>query len=47
LLGHDLGALRQGAEEFNDLLRSRVAHLQYNGRPLTDFYEPAFPDWEK
>lgn len=47
LLGHDLGALRQGAEEFNDLLRGRVAYLQYNDRPLTEFYEPAFPDWEE
>jgi cytosine/adenosine deaminase-related metal-dependent hydrolase len=47
LLGHDLGALRQGAEEFNGLLRGRVAHLQHNGRPLTEFYEPAFPDWKE
>ncbi len=45
LLGHDLGALRQGAGEFNRLLRSRVAHLEHNGRPLTKFYEPAYPDW--
>jgi hypothetical protein len=45
LLGHDLDALRQGAEVFNDLIWDRAAHLQHAGRPLTEFYEPAFPDW--
>jgi cytosine/adenosine deaminase-related metal-dependent hydrolase len=47
LLGHDLAVLRWGAEEFNDLVRGRVAHLQHDGRPLTEFYEPAFPEWEE
>jgi 5-methylthioadenosine/S-adenosylhomocysteine deaminase len=46
LLGVDLERLRAGAEQFNRKLFARTARTTYQGRPLTRFYEPAFPDWE-
>jgi len=47
LLDFDRAALRERAEAFNERLRANVAEAVYQGRPLTEFYEPAFPDWEK
>jgi 5-methylthioadenosine/S-adenosylhomocysteine deaminase len=47
VLGLDLDGLRAGAEQFNSKLRTKVAESMYRGRPLAEFYEPAFPDWEQ
>ena len=47
LLGVDLDALRANAELFNRKLRANVARSTYMDCPLTEFYEPTFPDWEE
>jgi cytosine/adenosine deaminase-related metal-dependent hydrolase len=39
-------ALRERAELFNRKLYASVARSTYQGKPLTEFYEPAFPDWD-
>jgi 5-methylthioadenosine/S-adenosylhomocysteine deaminase len=45
VLGLDRTDLRKRAVAFNERLRANVAEAVYQGRPLTEFYEPAFPDW--
>ena len=47
VLGLDLALLRERADLFNRKVRNSVAQATYQGQPLIDFYEPAFPDWEK
>ena len=47
LPGIDLEQVRSGAERFNRKLYARTAETTYRGQPLTDFYEPAFPNWEE
>jgi cytosine/adenosine deaminase-related metal-dependent hydrolase len=46
VLGVDRGALSAQAEAFNEKLTASVAQATYQDRPLTEFYEPTFPDWE-
>jgi 5-methylthioadenosine/S-adenosylhomocysteine deaminase len=46
LLGFDRGELRGGADDFNQKLYQSVAQSTHEGRPLTEFHEPSFPDWE-
>jgi cytosine/adenosine deaminase-related metal-dependent hydrolase len=45
LLNVDVAPLFAAAEEFNNRLRASVAQSIYNGRPVTEFYANAFPDW--
>jgi 5-methylthioadenosine/S-adenosylhomocysteine deaminase len=47
LLGVDVERLRAGAQQFNRKLYARTAETIYKGQPLTEFYQPAFPDWEE
>jgi len=47
LVDVDVARLRADADHFNRVLYSRVAQATHEGRPLTDFYEPVFPDWEE
>jgi cytosine/adenosine deaminase-related metal-dependent hydrolase len=47
LLGVDGAALRAGADRFNQRLVTSVGRATYQGRPLTEFYQRAFPDWEE
>ncbi|NLE76301.1 MAG: amidohydrolase family protein [Chloroflexi bacterium] len=46
LLGVDVPALRERADAFNRKLTASVSLATYRGRPLTDWYEPAFPAWQ-
>jgi cytosine/adenosine deaminase-related metal-dependent hydrolase len=46
VIGLDEPALRAKAELFNRRLFASVAQSTYQGKPLTEFYEPTFPDWE-
>jgi len=46
VLGVDYDQLWAGAETFNSQLCASVAQSYYCGKPLTEFYEPAFPDWQ-
>ncbi|MEM7133737.1 MAG: chlorohydrolase family protein [Chloroflexota bacterium] len=45
ILGVDTDALHVEAEQFDQKLRSSVAQATYKGRSVSEFYEPAFPDW--
>jgi cytosine/adenosine deaminase-related metal-dependent hydrolase len=45
VLGVDVPALRAKADLFNNKVTAGVAQVAYQGRPLTEFYEPAFPAW--
>jgi cytosine/adenosine deaminase-related metal-dependent hydrolase len=45
VLGLDRADLRERAVTFDERLRANVAKAVYQGRPLTEFYESAFPDW--
>jgi 5-methylthioadenosine/S-adenosylhomocysteine deaminase len=45
VLGVDLDDLRMRAERFTERLQASAAHTMYEGRPMSEFYEPAFPDW--
>jgi len=47
VLGIDHKHLWAGAEQFNSRLRASVSQLSYRNRPLTEFYESAFPDWNR
>ena len=46
LVDYDVDRLRAGAERFNAKLRQSVSQLIYQGRPLTEFYAPAYPTWQ-
>ena len=46
VLGVDLDQLWAGAERFNARLRASVAQMHYLNKPVTEFYEPAFPSWQ-
>ena len=46
VLGVDLDDLRARAQRFSERLRASAARTVYDDRPLTAFYEPAFPGWE-
>ena len=47
LVGVNLERLRVGAEQFNRKLYARTVETTYKGQPLSEFYEPAFPEWEE
>lgn len=47
VLGVDPVALRAGADRFNDKLRASVGRGVYQGRPVSEFYKAAFPDWKE
>jgi cytosine/adenosine deaminase-related metal-dependent hydrolase len=47
VLNLDEPTMRARAELFNRKLYASVAQSIYQGKPLTQFYEPAFPDWEE
>jgi cytosine/adenosine deaminase-related metal-dependent hydrolase len=46
LLGVDREVLLARANTFNDKLTASAGQALYQGRPLTEFFEPTFPDWE-
>lgn len=41
----DREALAHDAQQFDQKLQQSVAQATYQGRSVTEFYEPAFPDW--
>ena len=41
----DREALAHDAQQFDQKLQQSVAQATYQGRSVTKFYEPAFPDW--
>ncbi|MBV7332441.1 amidohydrolase family protein [Chloroflexi bacterium TSY] len=45
VVGVDLGALAADALRFELKLQQSVAQATYQGRSVSEFYEPAFPDW--
>ncbi|MEM7133979.1 MAG: chlorohydrolase family protein [Chloroflexota bacterium] len=45
LLDVDAEALQLEAEQFDQKLRASVALATYQGRSVSEFYEPAFPSW--
>jgi cytosine/adenosine deaminase-related metal-dependent hydrolase len=47
VLGVDRTRLRAHADEFNARLNASIASALYQGRPLTEFYPAAFPDWQE
>ena len=47
LIDVDTDALRTGADQFNQRLLTSVGRATYQGRPLTEFYTHAYPDWEE
>jgi cytosine/adenosine deaminase-related metal-dependent hydrolase len=47
LLNINTEALRADAELFNHKLHTSLAQMMYMGRPLPEFYEPAFPEWQE
>ena len=45
LLGLDRATLAADAVRFDQKLQQSVAQATYQGRSVSEFYEPAFPDW--
>ena len=45
VVGVDRDTMASDAERFEQKLQQSVAQATYQGRPVTEFYEPAFPDW--
>ena len=45
VLGLDQATLAADALRFDQKLQQSVAQATYQGRSVSEFYEPAFPDW--